>query len=189
MQRLEKLEKWIVYIAAMLLCLVLASFWMMCNLYARYTTEASGEDGARVAIFGHNQSITLSDEAGLINLMPGNSVDYTLVVANYNASKVSEVALKYDLEIITAGNLPLNYTVSKKVSSSNTDVSNVIGTFAESAQNKTAQFENEQMYFKAGIKEESIYTISVQWPQQENDEKYAGIPDEITVSINVEQID
>lgn len=51
MARVEQREKWLIYTLAVLLCLTLSSTWLMSNIYARYTAEASGSDTARVAAY------------------------------------------------------------------------------------------------------------------------------------------
>ncbi len=179
-------EKWIIYTLAVLLCLVLASFWLMSNIYAKYSTQISGGDGARVAIFGHSQSIQLSDENGMSDMIPGRKVIYTVKVANYNGTAVSEVACNYYLEIVTTGNLPLQYTVYQQKEAS--DVTE-IDSFLESSQNKKRKIYTSDMCFTAGNKKEDTYQITVVWPEDSNDAKYAGIPDNITVNVQVEQVD
>ena len=174
-------DKWIVYTLIILLCLVLTSFWMISNMYARYSSEASGSDGARVALFGHSQSITLNlDNDKLNNLTPGSSFTYSLKVANYESSKTSEVGEKYNIEIITSGNLPLRYSVQNGTSE--------IGSFEESKKSE-ARFENENMKFDAGTKREDEYKITVEWPESRNAEQYAGLVDNIMIQINEEQVD
>lgn len=187
MQYLAKVERKILYAAAVLLCLVLVSVWMMCGVYARYTATASGGDSARVALFGHSQSITLSDAEEMLKMVPGSSTKYTVTVANYDGSKVGEVALKYNLEIVTEGNLPLVYTINQQNSGSSKTTE--IGSFTESSQEKTKVFSTESMCFEEGQKKENTYTIDVQWPEGMKNSKYAGIPEAITVNINIEQVD
>ena len=186
MAQFRRREKWMIYILAVLLCLVLASFWIMCNIYAKYTTSASGSDSARVAIFGHNQRIALSGESGMTGLKPGDSRTYTLTVANYNGQTISEVAVDYNLEIITTGNLPLEYQISKK---ENNSQSTNIGSYTETYENKSKILKTDDMYFEAEIAASAEYTIQVNWPEDKKNASYAGIPDDITVNINVQQVD
>ena len=188
MRHSERMEKGVLYTAAVLLCLVLASFWMMGNIYARYSSTASGSDSARVAIFGHDQSISLTAGTGMTNLKPGDSKTYTVEVANYKTGTTSEVALRYDLEIVTTGNLPLQYTVSKKAASESLG-STQIGSFEETTTDVSKTFSDGNMHFEAGKQESAVYTIEVVWPKDKADASYAGIPDDITVNVNVVQID
>lgn len=181
MIRSGKRQKWIIYTLAVLLCLVLASFWLMCNIYARYTSEASGSDQARVALWGSSQSVTLA-EGNKLPKRPGDSCEYTLVVSNHNQTgKNSEVAQKYYIEVVTAGNLPLTYVIFKD--------NQEIETFRETTQNKIWNIENDSMVFKNNQSDEHIYTLKVTWPNNQSNAELAGIPDFIQINIHAEQVD
>lgn len=51
MEKEKRISSRIYQAVAVLLCLVMLSLWMLGNVYARYTTESSGGDTARVAAF------------------------------------------------------------------------------------------------------------------------------------------
>ena len=174
----EQKEKYIIYTAAILLCLVMASFWLMSNIYARYTTQASGGDSARVAIFGHDASIDISNFPN--KWKPGTEYTYKITVTNQTGQKTSEVAQKYNMEIKTAGNLPLVYTLTKDRTQ--------IGEFAESSENNHI-FKNDTMKFQAGTAGNDTYQLKIKWPKEINDASLSGIPDYAKININVEQID
>lgn len=168
------------YGAAGVLCLLLAVLLTMPGLYARYTSGSGTGDAARAAIFGHSETITLPTEWTSI-LVPGESGTYTLTVSNANEEKVSEVAQKYNLEVLTAGNLPLEFQLTKD--------GTVIGSFAESQTDAGYTFQNGDMHFEPGTKEEHIYQLTVSWPQEKKDAALAEIPDFIEIHINAEQAD
>jgi len=97
---------WILRAAGVLLCLVLASSYLVCGLFARYTTSASGSDSARVAKFKIEESGITS---AMINasLAPGGCEDVELKVQN-----LSEVAVEYEVTVENeTKNLPLTYAV------------------------------------------------------------------------------
>lgn len=181
MQRFEKIQKFILYTAAVLFCMVLVSSWLLTGLYARYTTTVTGSDNARVALFGHSESINLSNDISE-KIYPGNSVTYNLTVSNQSEKGISEVSQSYNIEVVTAGNLPITYTLKKDAQ--------VIGTaFQETADKKSNVFATEDMNFQAGKEESVKYTLTAEWPSDKNDSSLAGIPDFITVNINVTQTD
>lgn len=170
MIRFRKEEKWIIYIFITLLCLVLTSFWLMCNIYARYTSEASGSDGARVARF----DITQSGEATSrikVNVYPGYSQSYKVSVTNR-----SEVAVEYAMEIKnTYGNLPLEFKMlddqGNEISTKSIDVS---------AQDRT----------------EHSYQLNISWPDgvdaaysSAKSPDYAGKTDVVEIILKAVQID
>lgn len=171
------------YTAGILLCLVMASICLMQNLYARYVTKSGGSDSARVAIFGHDETVALP---GLTKqLVPGDTRTGTITVTNQTkdtdgSTRTSEVAQKYSIEVVTAGNLPLTYTLTQN--------GTTIDSFTES--NKSAHtFSTENMTFAAGTAGSATYTLTVIWPDTEKDAKYAGIPDYVQINVKTEQID
>lgn len=179
MQQTEKNRSLVLRIAAVLLCLILISLWMLGDMYARYTTDKDGSDGARVSIFGHNETITVPDSL-LQGLVPGDSRTYTLTVDNGKGKEVSEVSQKYSIEVATAGNLPLTYTL--------TENGTKVGSFSESdAASHT--FTDSSMAFSAAKAGSHTYTLTVSWPGDQNSIDLSGLPDYIQVNINVEQVD
>lgn len=183
MVRSEKREKWIIYTTAVLLCLVLVSFWLMSNIYAKYTTEASGSDEARVALWGNSQSVTLSSDRSGLPQVPGETCTYTLIVSNKNKDgKISEVTQKYGIEVVTSGNLPLNYTISEN----NVQIGQ---EFQETAQKNTWKISADDMVFQAGVEGSHTYILKVTWPEEKNSASLAGIPDSIQINICAEQVD
>ena len=173
MIRSRQKDKWIVYTLAILLCLVLVSFWFMCNMYAKFATQTSGGDSARVALWGSSQSITLA-EGNQLPQSPGESCTYTLVISNERNSKISETAQN-------SGNLPLTYKLVKE------DVD--VGTFLETSGNKTWKISNNDMVFAAGTAGTHTYKLTVTWPDNEKNANLASVPDFIQIKICTEQAD
>lgn len=126
MVRSGKKEKWIAYTLAVLLCLVMTSFWLMCNVYAKYSAEASGEDGARVAKF----EVTETGKDGTeltkqikMDVCPGFTQNYKVSVTNN-----SEVAITYVMNVENKyGNLPLRFRMldenGNEITSERADIS------------------------------------------------------------------
>lgn len=92
-------------IALILLCLVLLSVYLMDGLYARYVTNASGSDSARVAAFDvvvnvNGDSDGTLDASSVVCTAVANG-DSTYIITIENRS---EVAVHYDLSVtITSG--------------------------------------------------------------------------------------
>lgn len=183
MEKKQNITGWIMSALAVLLSLTLLSTWLLSSMYARYTTQASGEDSARVAVFGENVSIVLNDNI-TETMVPGMNISYTLKVSNAQNGKTSEVAQNYKIEVVTSGNLPLKYTLT-----GTSGDEEEIGEFTESSSEKTHAFIDNNMQFAAGKSEEHQYTLNVVWPENANSASLAGIPDFIRVNINVEQTD
>lgn len=163
-------DKWIVYTLAMLLCLVLVSFWLMCNMYAKYTSQASGSDSARVAKFNVTATGTATEQIK-VEVYPGFKNTYQVDVTNG-----SEVAIEYIMDIKNKyENLPLKFQMLDK------DGKEIISKKAEiSAQDHTAH----------------TYTLKISWPTNTEDQTtdpqdpaYAGKADVIEITLNAVQKD
>lgn len=180
MRRSEKINIWMFRIAAVLLCLTVLSVWGTSGLYARYSTSTSGSDGARVALWGSSESIQLDSQQ--LPKQPGQSCTYKLTVSNQRSTgEISEVTQKYHIEVVTAGNLPLTYTLTKDGTQ--------IGTFTETANNKVWTVSKDNMVFQASVARESKYTMTVTWPANQVSAALANVPDYIQVNVCSEQVD
>ena len=180
MRRSEKINIWIFRIAAVLLCLTVLSVWGTSGLYARYSTSTSGSDGARVALWGSSESIQLDSQQ--LPKQPGQSCTYKLTVSNQRSTgEISEVTQKYHIEVVTAGNLPLTYTLTKDGTQ--------IGPFPETANHKVWTVSEDNMVFQAGVARESKYTMTVTWPAGQVSAALANVPDYIQVNVRSEQVD
>ena len=91
---------------SVLLCLTLISFWMLGNLYARYTSQGTGQDSARVAVFSITDSNTLTKDFAIV--LDGISQEKI----NVTIHNKSEVAVRYKMEFTSDGNLPLDITAN-----------------------------------------------------------------------------
>ena len=163
-----------------LLGAVLLTSHAVSGVMARYTTAGASHDEARVALFGHNESIDFGTWSS--TLKPGSSGEVTLTVSNKRNGKVSEVAQSYGIQVVTSGNLPLRYTLK--------DVSgNTVGTFDEGTSATSQTFSTSDMTFEPATAGEHTYTLVYSWPGGQNGSKLADIPDFLQVNVNVTQID
>lgn len=80
--------------ALVLLCLVMLSFHMMGSLFARYSTNADGTDGARVAKFDVDVTGALDQTKITCTALALDNGVYTVTVENN-----SEVAVRYVLSV------------------------------------------------------------------------------------------
>ena len=167
-----------------LLGAVLLTSHAVSGAMAKYTTAAAGSDAARVALFGHSEKITPAT-TWPDDLVPGATTSFGLYVSNAKDGQVSEVAQSYEIEVVTAGNLPLHYELVRADGTS-------VGYFDESSNSATHTFSDSKMTFSPeedGKGREDKYTIKVSWPSAQNGAKYSGIPDFLQVNINVKQVD
>ena len=192
MEQTKKYQKnWMLRAAAVLLCMVLISTWMLSGLMARYASGGSGNDSARTAAFVfHLQD---GEETRYIDLSgitrPGDSKSYTFIVSNADADIVSEVAESYHIEIQMNGSLPLIATVKKQADNNSLiELSMPVqGTTVEKPIIQNAKGGT----FEAARNQEATYILTVTWPEGQNDVKYAngsGVA-EVILTVTAEQAD
>ena len=88
---------------------------------------------------------------------------------------------KYHIERVTAGNLPLDFTLQMD--------GNEIGKFTETANHKVWTVSEDDMVFQAGVAGNSSYTLTVTWPADQVSAALANVPDFIQVNVCSEQVD
>ena len=111
-------------LAGILFCLTLISSSLTSNLIAKYSTTASGSDGARVAKF--DVGTTTNSQPDKIELVPGDSDSsgtYKFTIKNN-----SEVVVKNSVIVENVPeNVQVKFNNSDPVSSSGTDIAFDVG--------------------------------------------------------------
>ena len=187
-------EKWILYTFAVLLCMVLASFWLMCNIYARYTAEGSGSDEARVAKFDVTESGTLTQQIK-VDVWPGfntgtsDTTNQSNGTYQVSVTNNSEVAIEYVMTVKNVyKNLPLQFQLVEVETNENTSTSKKnLGSGAELSQSAEISADDHK---------EHLYQLKVSWPTTETDGSvnpqnpdYAGKVDVIEITLKAVQKD
>lgn len=163
MRRSEEREKYIIYIAAILLCLVMATFWLMSHIYARYVTSSSGKDGARVAQF-HITESGAATKAINVTMQPGETEEYSVEVTND-----SEVTIAYEIDVQNKyKNLPLE---TKMLDSNREEITNA----------------SDEISAKDGNTHK--YILQIIWPKEKQEEEYAGKTDQLEITLRAVQKD
>ena len=150
--------------ATVLLGMVLVSLYLVCGLYAKYTSSATGSDTARVAKFDILAEGKVGEEMIGADLAPGEELNIQLKV-----QIKSEVAVEYTISVNNVTkNLPLTFKMG--------------GTVYEGGGEFTERLE-------ANGADLMIYNLTVSWPEEYNSSEYAGLVDMIKVSVSASQID
>ena len=183
MERSRQKERWILYTLTVLLCMVLASFWLMCNIYARYSTKATGSDGARVAKFDVTDEGAVTQQIKTA-VYPGSKEIYQVNVTNN-----SEVAIEYEMNVKNQyNNLPLQFrmldSTGEEITSESSDASTKTYDLSKSAE------------ISAQDKDMHTYQLEISWPTTGTDSDtdyqspdYAGKVDVIEITLKAIQKD
>ena len=107
-----KKAPWVFRLGIVLFCMMLMTTHLTGNLYARYSTTASGSDSARVAKFSVTDTWLqngASVESFAVSLAPGEQESYTVYIENKG-----EVTVQYSIKIVNeTKNLPIGDTIAK----------------------------------------------------------------------------
>lgn len=186
MEKENRISSRIYQMVVILLCLIMVSLWMLGNVYARYTTESSGGDSARVAAF----VFRLADGSGsqMIDLKgvkkPGDTCEYHFTVSNKNNQAVNEVTTEYNIGLELSGSMPLECKVTEADQSgagSSKEMCKVqsFGDAVLTAQSDTVTFAPSQAL-------EKNYVLSISWPRSKADAKYANTSGTSVLVLNVD---
>lgn len=188
-QKAGEKKNWIMRTAGVLLVLVLFSTRLICGLYARFSVTGSSGNSARAAAFvfvtqdAENQCYL--DLSGIQK--PGDEKTYTFTVSNMEGSTVSEVAETYRFAVQINGSMPLVCTISK----AETAVLTANRATAASLDAPTVASWEGAEAFAASTGRTDTYTMTVTWPQEENDIKFAShsAVAEVLLTVTAEQVD
>ena len=169
---------------AVCLGLTLLSMRGICSTYASFTTEAASGDAARAAAFVFD--VNEKDNSKYIDLTeitkPGESKTFDFTVTNKSGSVVSEVSETYTIKVQIDGSMPIECTVKKAGAGtgagtdSSADTSLLQVNNYENAGNSAGAVEktSDEQKFTVGNAQSADYTLTAEWPDTENDEKYAS---------------
>lgn len=170
-------------VAALLVCLVLITTYLLSGAYSKFFSGASGGDNARVARFSPAFN---SAEINVENRLPGYSAEIPFTVQNSSDDKVPEVAMKYKIVLKTTGNIPLKFTLLDKDGNQlNSDSWDCNGTSGE----QKYYYTNDTLVFGVGTKASIDYKLKIEWPIEIKGAQFSGMTDAVYLSVEFEQID
>ena len=170
-------------VAALLLCLVLITTYLLSGAYSKFFSGASGGDSARVAHFSPN--FTSAMVVDFKNATPGDATEINFTVQNFSGEKMPEVAMKYKILLKTTGNIPLTFTLLDSSENQLLDSAwDCNGTSGE------CKYEYDpSRVFGVGTKETDRYKLNIKWPADRNNAQFSGMTDAVYLSVEFLQID
>lgn len=172
------------HIAALLVCLVLVTTYLLSGAYSKFYSGASGGDSARVTRF--SPKFTSEKVISVNHQTPGYNDKIPFTVQNTSDDNVSEVAMKYRIVVKTTGNIPLKFTLlDNDENQLNLDPWDCDGKSGE----REYYYTNDTLVFGVGTKETAHYKLKIEWPDDRKDARFSGMTDAVYLSAEFEQID
>lgn len=168
-----------------LLYLTIACTLVVSATYARYSSDTRGQAAATVAAVALDVTSSASRldlTAHLQKMHPGETRKIEFSVTNQKDGRISQVSQDYSIAVNTTGNLPLTYQLAPLSQ-------NPEGTFVQ--QNGITA--DHTITWPGGMLPGSgsgithTYTLTVSWPSDQTDERYASEIDLVTLIIDSEQ--
>lgn len=169
-------------ILSYVLYLTLACVLIIGLTYARYRSTVTGTATAAVAKVDLNSKADLSDKLTSLTT-PGNFVDIDVTVSNSKETSVSEVTQDYTIKVETTGNLPLEFTLTKK----NPDAEGqYVSTEASSDDTENSKVWSGGQMPHSKVTEHT-YVLNVKWKDTGKDAKYAFEIEKVTLTVDAKQ--
>lgn len=175
-------------VAALLVCLVLITTYMLSGAYSKFFSGASGVDSARVARFSPkftSTGIIIENQLPGFPDIPNNSYEIPFEVKNTSDDKVSEVAMKYKIVLKTTGNLPLKFTLLSGDETTTLESWECDGKSGE----RIYEYENISLVFGVGTKASIDYKLKIEWPSDRKNAQFSGMTDAVYLGVEFRQID
>lgn len=171
-----------------LLYLVLVTSVISSTTLARYATKGIVGAEAKIAAFVSNT--TFMHELGTLeDLAPGDTEKIYFTVTNKDGSTICDVPIDYEVQIVTTGNLPLNFSLSGKVSDDGVTDESLTKLVELGALDQTKEYRATGGKFPSGRygAASHTYTLTVSWPQDKTAEAYSDEIDRLAVKIKTVQ--
>ncbi len=163
---------------------------------SKYSGEASGEAGASVAAWDFSNPNSLGELKSVTDLpgLPGESKVYEFKIQNHSGLKVSEVKLKYNIQIFTNNNLPLTFTLTS-ADSDTTNHAKTLDTQGTLGGDTTPGTETLKTSWIHGVflgndgGKTHNYNLTIAWPEGSKDKKYIDEIEFVRIKVSAEQAD
>ena len=168
-------------VAALLVCLVLITTYLLSGAYSKFYTSAYGGDSARVARFSPDfTSAKVLD----FEKTPGYNAKIGFSVQNYSDENLPETAMKCKIVLKTTGNIPLTFTLMDGEENP-LQTWECDGTSGE----KLYEYSDSSLVFSMGVKQSQAYKLKAEWKSDKKDARFSGITDAVYLETVFEQID
>ncbi len=168
----ERRQQTVLKLLIVLMTMTIVSFWMLGNLYAKYVTQGSGADSARVAVFQISDSDDLNASYEINPSLTGEKQQKIEI----KVTNSSEVALRYSFSFDMDGNLPVE----------------IEGAAPDGITMTKKTAENTWTADRAAVSGNAVqetYTFTLSLDNTEENYQYAGGVERLRLHVRAEQID
>ena len=146
--------------------------------FSKYESTVAGNNVTKVALMANSVSMDINLP---ISGYPGMEfVICPIVITNKIEDKICEVSQKYTIEIETQENLniPLTFELYK-----DQYCTEIMGC------DENGIYSEDEFFFNAGVEDEQIYYLKIDWPEDANSEYLAFEIEYFSVNVVATQVD
>ncbi len=175
---------WVMRTVAVVGCLTIISAYLLSNVYAKFSTSASGSDSARVAKFDVALTAVSIGSANM-NGLTGEEKQTDIQNYDFSVTNNSEVSVAYDITVTFSKPLPEGVVPTVKLK----DKANVPAKTV--TDQKEFAFEADNFVFSSGKHtNEHTLTITVNYYDEDNNLRNVDLTDtEVRISVTAQQVD
>lgn len=169
-----------------LLLAVVATSLVTTGTLAKFSSTLSASMSMQVAAFAGGGTVDF--DVALDDMVPGTTRTMQFTVQNYSGEFNCEVALNYEIQVGTLGNLPLEFElIGTKETDDENESSITVGELDSSLKAVGGSLPIAADEENGGRRQHS-YELRVTWPQGESSDDYSKEIDMVTVTVTTVQV-
>ena len=173
--------------------LIIFAVYLITRAYASYVTEATLKADVDKAVYVLDEQL-MTFNIDPEKIVPSNSkYSYRFTIANFDATRQSEVDLEYKLKVRTTTNLPITLELYRNQLPTATGATNILGTptLRQDADGAWYRVYSESTLYELPFNTQTtdVYTLLVNFPKAyANDLTYADVTENISIIIDSRQV-
>lgn len=171
-----------IFFALLIGLLILVPFTL-----SRFKTESRADATIDIAFFVTNDTYNYQ-EITLVDMVPGDTKDYTFSVSNFKDDLRTEVNLKYNVEVLTTTNIPLEYELYLNNNGVDNEIVDTNEIIQDDDNTYFRSIKTIEKDFNFNENKTDIYRLVIKYPSEQKDIKYQDSAENIEIRVNAKQV-
>ena len=171
-----------IFFALLIGLLILVPFTL-----SRFKTESRADATIDIAFFVTNDTYNYQ-EITLVDMIPGDTKEYTFSVSNFKDDLRTEVNLKYNVEVLTTTNIPLQYELYLNNNGIDNEVVDTNEIIQDDDNTYFRSIKTIEKDFNFNENQTDIYKLVIKYPSEQKDINYQDSAENIEIRINAKQV-
>ena len=168
-------------------CLLIGLLILVPFTLSRFKTESRADATIDIAFFVTNDTYNYQ-EITLVDMIPGDTKEYTFSVSNFKDDLRTEVNLKYNVEVLTTTNIPLQYELYLNNNGIDNEVVDTNEIIQDDDNTYFRSIKTIEKDFNFNENQTDIYKLVIKYPSEQKDINYQDSAENIEIRINAKQV-